>query len=183
MNSILASVFLFLGTFTLWAQYEPPALDKWSSKSPDGLYLASTRIVPKEDGRTDLDTGRLLVVRLSGAGNKATSVSYNIPRLFAEIEWSPNSKFIVMTTVSAGGHSPWHFKSYVYCVEDNTLRYMDDVIGLVVAAKFEFVGPHTVAMKIPGPGGPEVDFENPQIKMVDLTQQAPQMPLQDGNKN
>jgi len=126
------------------------------------------------------DTGRLLVVKHKGSRNKDTYVRYNIPRLIAHIEWSPDSRFLVMTTVSAGGHSPWHFKAYVYGVEDGSLRYMDDVIGLVVAADFEFVGPHTAAMKIAGEGGPGVDFENPKLMTVDLTKQIAQMPQEAG---
>ena len=182
MKAIFLSAYLLMGTVALWAQYEPPALEHWDAKSPDGLYWATIKIIPDENGRSDLDTGRLLIARQSGPGKESMYVSYDIERLIAHIEWSPDSKFLVMTTVSAGGHSPWHFNSYVYCVEDKSLRYMDDVIGLVVDPKFEFVGPHTVTMKIPGPDGPGVDFENPRELKVDLLKQVPRMQKEAGKK-
>ena len=168
----------------IWAQDEPPVPDAWHSNSPDGLFLAAIRRIPDEVlvWRLDLDTTRLMVVRTDTDPHKEPYVSYDIPRLIDHIAWSPDSKFLVMTTYSAGGHSPWHDMSYVYCVDDKSLRYMDDVIGLVVDAKFKFVGPHTVEMKIPGPSGPEVDFEHPKSVMIDLVKQTPLMKKQDGTK-
>jgi len=37
-------------------------------------------------------------------------------------------------------------------------------------------------MKIPGPSGPEVDFEHPKSVMIDLVKQTPLMKKQDGTK-
>jgi hypothetical protein len=181
MKALLAFVYLMLGAGILWAQYEPPALNEWDANSPDKLYLASTRIIPDpvKIWKTDLDTGRLVVVRLNDLADKATYVSYDLGRLIAHIEWSPDSKFLVMTTVSAGGHSPWHFESYAYCLDDKSLRYMDDVVGPLVDAKFEFVGPHTVKMKIAGPNN---DFETPVSANVDLGKKALLMKKQNGKK-
>jgi len=85
-----------------------------------------------------------------------------------------------MTTVSAGGHSPWHFCAYVYSVADGTLRYMDDSVGLVVAPDFKFVGSHEVTMKI-GPGGPDgIDFDHPKPVPVDLDKIIGRMEKQSG---
>ena len=170
----------------IWAQDEPPVPDAWHSNSPDGLFLAAIRRIPDEVlvWRLDLDTTRLMVVRTDTDPHKEPYVSYDIPRLIDHIAWSPDSKFLVMTTYSAGGHSPWHDMSYVYCVDDKSLRYMDDIIGLVVDDKFKFVGPHTVAMKIPGPSRPEmeIDFEHPKLVVVDLVKQTQSMKKQGGMK-
>ena len=111
--------------------------------------------------------------------HEETFVSYALPRLIDHIAWSPDSRFMVMTTYSAGGHSPWHDESYVYCVNDQSLREMDDVIGLVVDANFEFVGPHTVKMKIAGPGP---DSDHAVSVTVDLMKKAPLMKKQGGRK-
>lgn len=173
----------------LSAQYGTPVPDEYHSNSPDGRYMVAIRIIPDAVvvWRTDLDTGRLIVVRLNSGPepndpNDDTYVRYDLRRIIAQIKWSPDSKFLVMTTVSAGGHSPWHFESYVYCVNDKSLREMDDVIGLVVDAKFKFVGPHTVAMNIPGPSQTEVDFDHPKSILVDLVKMTPLMKKQGGRK-
>lgn len=187
MKAFFAFTYLMLGAGTLLAQYGNPAPpNERDSLSPDRLYMAATRIIPDDVviWRTDLDTGRLVVVRLiSGPEpndpNDDTYVRYDIRRLIAHIEWSPDSKFLVMTTVSAGGHSPWHFESYVYCLNDTSLRKMDDVIGPVLDARFEFVGPHSVKMKVSGPyAGPD----NPISVTVDLMKKAPLMKKQGGRK-
>jgi hypothetical protein len=157
--------------------YQPPAQQTWSERSPDGRFEATQRIMPDPDRLwdRDMDTARLVVRTMNG-----TYVAFHIPRLMAQIKWSPDSRYIVMTTVSAGGHSPWHFCAFVYSVTDGTLRYMDDSIGLVVAPDFKFVGSHEVAMKIGTDGSDGVDFEHPKSVMIDLDKTVARMEKQSG---
>jgi hypothetical protein len=182
MNAIFASVLLFLGTMVPWAQPEPPAPGKLNFNSPlncnslDGLFFAKAQIVQDE-----LGVRGLLVVRHKDTGNRDTYVSYHINDLISHMEWSSDSKFLVMTTVNLGGHSRGQPLTYVYCVEDKSLRCIDDVIGMVVDPKFEFVGPHTLAMKVAGPS-PVFNSQIPKVVNVDLTKQAAQMPQQGGKE-
>jgi hypothetical protein len=156
-------------------EYQPPAAD-YAQGSPDGKYFAATRAEPDAVyvSRTDLDTG-ILVVTNEIAPGKTHYVRHDFPRLCAQLQWSPDSRYLVMTTVSAGGHSPWHFKAYVYSVSDGTLRYMDDVIGLIVSPDFKFVGAHTVQMGVGLSGADGVDFDHPKPLDVDLDKKSASM--------
>ncbi len=171
-NAGLALALLIVGTTHLFSQYMPPATETWNEASPDGRFGAAERIMPDPlyIWNTDLDTARLVVRTLKATGDD-TYVSYDLPRLIAQIEWSPDSRYLVMTTVSAGGHSPWHFNSYVYSVTDKSLRYVDDVIGLVEAPDLKFVGGHTLVIKIRGTN----EVEQPTSITVDLSKLVRQM--------
>ncbi len=143
--------------------------------------MAATRIIPDDIyiWNTDQDGGRLMVIAMTATGKSESYVSYDLPRLVAQCSWSPDSRYLVLTTVSAGGHSPWHFNSYVYSVADKSLRYMDDVVGLVGAADFKFVDPHTVSMKVVGP---DMDTDNPKPHDIDLDQAVKKMKAVGGKK-
>ena len=182
MHLLVSCFFLLFAPQVPSNQFQPPGIEKWSQNSPNGFYLAVTRIVPDPEfiGRTDLDTTRLIVRRHANKLENETYVRYDLGRIISQIQWSPDSKYIVMSTVSAGGHSPWHFTSYVYSVDDQSLREMDDIIGEVLDPRFEFVGPHTVKMKIPGPG---FDIDSPVSVKVDLMKKAPLMKEQEGKKD
>ncbi|HEX4140025.1 MAG TPA: hypothetical protein VHY09_06725 [Candidatus Methylacidiphilales bacterium] len=103
---------LALGDSEVSNDYQPPALSLWSETSPDGHYMAAERIMPDSIylWKTDLDGARLLVRTLKTSGTD-TYVAYDLSRLIAQIAWNPDSRYIVLTTVSAGGHSPWHFNA------------------------------------------------------------------------
>ncbi len=56
---------------------------------------------------------------------------------------------------------------------------MDDVVGLVGAAYFKFVDPHTVRMKVVGP---DMDTDNPKPHDIDLDQAVKKMKVVGGKK-
>jgi hypothetical protein len=179
---VLLTLAVMLAASSLRAQeYQPPAQQMWSENSPDHKFEATQRIMPDPDRLwdTDSDTARLFVRSLTGS-NAGSHVAYDLPRLIAQIMWSPDSRYLVMTTVSAGGHSPWHFNAYVYSVADDSLRDMDDVIGLVVAPDIKFAGPHTVIMKTGPMGSGGVDFEHPKSVAVDLDKSVGRMKAEGG---
>ena len=70
-------------------------------------------------------------------------------RQVSGLQWSPDSKFLLITTTSSGGHSPYHFKSYLFCMADQSLRYIDDGIRETV-------------------GAPEIQFEAPDIAILQV---------------
>jgi Tol biopolymer transport system component len=168
------------------AQTKVPDSGDWHGISPDGKHLAALGEQPDDQmiWRKDIDTGLLEIVDASSITRRINSdfdtaqygkyVCFNFgDRSGWFVQWSPDSRYLVMTTASNGGHSPWHADSFVYSVQDRTLRAMDDVIGLVVSRAFEFIGPHTVRMKIDPPEG---DFEHPKSVTVDLDQKISSMP-------
>jgi hypothetical protein len=158
-------------------------------RSPDGTYLAATDTQPDQVAiwRSDLKRG-VLVVALMESGSEddkdpdsrnfvVSYVRYDIPRLGAQLGWSPDSQYVVLTTVDAGGHSPWHFNTLVYSVKAKTLRYMDAVTGDIISPSFKFVGPHTVEMSV---APPNRNFAQPLTVDVDLDKKFQAMTKEKG---
>jgi hypothetical protein len=158
-------------------------------RSPDGTYLAATDTQPDQVAiwRNDLKHGVLVVALMeSGSENYTVSdsrnlvvsyVRYDIPRAVAQLGWSPDSQYLVMTTTDISGHSPWHFNALAYSVKTKTLRTMDTVIGDVISPSFKFVGPHTVEMSV---APPNRDFAHPLTINVDLDKKFQSMPREKG---
>jgi hypothetical protein len=65
-------------------------------------------------------------------------------RLVAVAHWSPDSRFCVFTTISAGGHSPWHFDPYVFSASDLSFRSLNDSVDAVIDPDFHFKSASTV---------------------------------------
>jgi len=90
----------------------------WTAVSPDKKFFAAGRIVPDPQlvYRSDLDGFRLVIYSGSDAPTEIYA-SHDFPlRGIAHIAWSPDSQFLVLTTDSSGGHSPWHSKAFVFAV-------------------------------------------------------------------
>lgn len=147
----------------------------WKAASPDSTFLAVTRRVPEPVffWREDLDGTKLVIFRLGADSNHAVGNMYfdsSIPhRIPYQIAWTPDSKYIVFTSASSGGHSPWHDNAYVFSVSDRKLLSVDELIGLVVSPIFEVKPPHTVVFGIGKTGPDGVDFDHPVRKSVDLS--------------
>jgi hypothetical protein len=163
----------------------------WQGTSPDGKHFASLAIKRDEQmiWRKDLGTGLLEVYEPSRPGGKFTDgpdsaalgryACFEISdRLGLQAQWSPDSRYLVVTTASLGGHSAWHFDAFVYCADDRTVRSMDDVVGPVVSPSFKFTGPHTVklGLAVPGPNG--FYLEHPKEVEIDLDQKSALMEKQ-----
>jgi hypothetical protein len=147
----------------------------WMSNSPNNTFLAATRRVPESEyiWREDLDGTKFVIFNITSDSNHTVeNIYFNwtiTDRLPCQIAWTPDSKYVVFTTASSGGHSPWHDTAYVFSVSNHKILSADDFIGLVVSPEFEVKPPHTVVFGI-GPTGPNgVDFEHPIKKKVDLS--------------
>jgi dipeptidyl aminopeptidase/acylaminoacyl peptidase len=55
-----------------------------------------------------------------------------------KIQWSPKGKYLVFTTSSSGGHSPWHFKTYIFSTERWEFLGLDDAVAAVTSPDFSF---------------------------------------------
>ncbi|MBK1881965.1 hypothetical protein JIN85_06035 [Luteolibacter pohnpeiensis] len=106
------------------------------SESPDHAFFTATWRIPESDyiWQPDLDDFSLVVFPWVGK-NELGDLDFShdfTGRLPSQLQWSTDSKSIVVTTISSGGHSPWHYKTYVFSVADKRLVDADDLIGLVV---------------------------------------------------
>ncbi len=127
----------------------------WRSEAPDGSYCCVIRRMPSNERIWDssFDNSRLMIFpfedRKKDARLGELYFAFDVEgRLHAEVKWTADSKFLVFTTVSSGGHSPWHFTTYAFSVSDKKIVCVDDVIGPVVASDFKLEGPHTGTFKI-----------------------------------
>jgi hypothetical protein len=167
-------VCLGMGSSCLADSDYPPPIANWSGKSPDGRYVAATREIPYSvlPERRDLDTEIVSIARLR-EGALRPWLHFQVFRLNAYASWSPDSRFLVMTTDSAGGHSPWHFETFVFSVSDGTLRQVDPITRPVVRPDFTFVGSDQVRLAVWTPGE---NFDSPKWIIVDLAKKFHDMP-------
>jgi hypothetical protein len=119
--------------------------------SPDGKYFAATREIPDQLVVWKKDADRFCLVispNRDAADVDGSFYRWDCPshEVVSQLAWTPDSSFLVITTTSSGGHSPWHFPTYVFCVRDKSVRYLDDTIGLVSDPGIEFTGSHTVKL-------------------------------------
>jgi hypothetical protein len=154
------------GTHFIATAVEPDSVWIWRYASNQGIFLVG-ELSPDLDDHYSDDPRYSMI----------SYVRYDLPRLCGPIVWSPDSQYVVMTTTDPGGHFPWHFEAFVYSVKSKTLRYMDPVIGDVISASFEFVGPHTVEMSV---APANRDFARPKKVDVDLDQKFAAMKKQKG---
>lgn len=167
-----ALIFVLLSIAASLVAQNPESL--WKADSPDGAFTAATRRLPDKAyvWRNDLDGFRLVVFPLDPGPDKNTGKLY-FSRDFAErvpvrIQWSPNSRFLVLTTTSSGGHSPWHYTTYVLSVSRRQVVSPDESLGPIVSPEFAFKSPDTVVLEVGKHGAEGIDFEHPVKTDVNL---------------
>ena len=127
----------------------------WRSESPDGSYCCVIRRMPSNDRIWDstFDNSRLMIFPFEDRKKDARLGELYFAfdeegRVPAKVKWTADSKFLVFTTASSGGHSPWHSTTYAFSVYAKKIVCLDDVIGPVVNSDFKLEGPHTGTFKI-----------------------------------
>lgn len=55
-----------------------------------------------------------------------------------QITWSDDHKYLVFTTTSSGGHSPWHFPTYVFSTDSWAFLLIDDSLPAITDKSFSF---------------------------------------------
>jgi hypothetical protein len=139
----------------------------WKADSPNGSFTAAARRIPDKSyvWREDLDGFRLVIFSLKPGSERIPGRLY-FHRDFAErvpvqMQWSPNSRFLVLTTTSSGGHSPWHYTTYVLSIDRRQVLSPDETVGPIVRPDFAFKSPDTVILEVGKRAGEAVDFEHP----------------------
>ena len=137
------------------APEEQESAGVWRSESPDGNYFGAMRRMPAvgNPDQRELDSFRLEIFPIQEKKTpKLLGELYfafdKEGRVAAKVKWTADSKFLVFTTESSGGHSPWHFTTYVFSVSDKKIVCLDDVFGPVVDSDFKLEDPHTGTFKI-----------------------------------
>jgi hypothetical protein len=161
-------ILFFMGGSCLTAE---ETKELWSSDSPDNRWFAAIRRVPDPDliWRQNFDDTQLVIFDTTNPEFRKRTAQHLIGgRLINNIEWSPDSRFLVFTTSSTEGHSPWHYHTFVFCVDDQKVRYMDSVVGTVISPNIEFENPDVVILGILDSSLGDDAQENPKKVKVPL---------------
>ena len=135
--------------------------------SPDeGLWAV---INPTGTGSED----RIEVERPKGtliASRDHTSPDGEHGRSVLHADWTPDSQFFIYSTASSGGHSVWHFNTFVYARRTNKIYELDEIIGPLVDPTFDVSAPDKFHSKRLNPTG-GVDAEPIDVR-VELSKLA-----------
>ena len=75
-----------------------------------------------------------------------------------QITWSDDHKYLVFTTTSSGGHSPWHFPTYVFSTERWAFLLIDDSLPAIADKSFSFTDlSHITVQTLRNPGAESDD--------------------------
>jgi hypothetical protein len=116
--------------------------------SPDGAFKATFIEVPAHaPGMTE----SLLNVADQG-GKIVLSQDYRSESglhgfTLAKARWTPDSKFLVYTLSSSGGHQPWRFPLYVYSRKLNKVVGLEARLGPVTSPALAIRAPNTLAVQ------------------------------------
>lgn len=66
------------------------------------------------------------------------SSDQNTGRFVEDIQWSSDRSFLVFSTGSVGGHSPWNHRTYVFSTKHWKFLCLDDVIAPIVSENITF---------------------------------------------
>jgi len=55
------------------------------------------------------------------------------------IRWSDDGQFLVFSTTSSGGHSPWNSRTYIFSTERSEFLSVDDATAAATSPDFSFV--------------------------------------------
>jgi len=158
---------ILLSASVLFAQSEPKTVF-----SPNNAYFAAVRSVADMTSiwKTDLDGFRLVVLpRKSSDTLGDVYFKADVPtRTVVKFQWSPDSQYLVMSTVSSDGHSPWNFETFVFSVADKSLRCMDDLVGPITSSDFHFELPSTLVVRIRGKASKAGESNDSKTVMVSL---------------
>jgi hypothetical protein len=139
--------------------YYPP-LDGREMGSPDGSLSAWIIPVSQKAGAPAESLVQIWSPKEKAQGMpKAmgafdhTSETGSNGRGVVKAAWTPDSQFFVYTTMSSGGHSPWHATGYFYDRRNNRIRSLDDFGVVVLETGIAVEAPDLIEVKAQsGPG-------------------------------
>jgi hypothetical protein len=136
--------------------------------SPNNFLFVAARLIPDEVyiQRADLDSVAVRIFRNDGRPPTLVARHDFRGRRISHIEWSPDSKFLLFTTASSGGHAPWHSAAFLFSVSDHSFRDVEPAIGTVVSPNFRFEPPDIAVMVVKKGDEPEGEVKVPLAKTL-----------------
>src|SRR5690606_36868212 len=106
-------------------------------RSADGALRAVVLRTPTHESRIELRTARDGVLLTKSFASPDGEQG----RVVKRAAWTPDAQFFVFSTLSSGGHSPWHHTTYFYSWRANKLSRLDDFTGAVTTPHFTLRAP------------------------------------------
>jgi tetratricopeptide (TPR) repeat protein len=131
----------------------------WSEASPDKTLLATIRFVPNPDQNCRACDELKITVFRAGRDGKPGQILASTALLGCFLQsahWSPDSQFLLFTTsLSRGAHGGGHYRPFVYCAGDRSLRDVEDAFGDIIAPDFRFESPDIAVLTIADENAPK----------------------------
>jgi hypothetical protein len=124
----------------------PQPLENKHIPSPNQKLVAEIRSI------TAQFTEDTVEIRSRESGNlllryPMTSASGSTGRYVLKAEWSPDSAFFVFSSFSAGAHSSWNYRTFVYSLALNRFISIDELVRPVVDPNFKIISPHNLEVQ------------------------------------
>ncbi len=82
--------------------------------------------------------------------------------------WTPDSRFFVYSVSSSGGHSAWHFPTYVFVRERAAFFYLDELARPFVTPQFQLYPPNRFVSEARNDKGVDYPNEAVELKLQDV---------------
>lgn len=96
------------------------------------------------------------------------------------IAWSPDRKFLVFSTSSSGGHSPWNHRTYVFSTERWAFQCLDEAVAPVTSTEFSF--PDATHLEVEALPAPSAEVDETSRRVIDL-EKLPWVPTPDDKQS
>lgn len=134
--------------------------------SPDEELRAV--VIPTASGSED----RIEIEKRNGgtiASKDHSSSDGQHGRSVFQADWTPDSQFFIYSTASSGGHSVWHFNTFVYVRRTNRIYELDEIIGPLVDPRFDVSTPDKFhSMRLNPNGGVDAEPIDVRVELSKL---------------
>ena len=141
----------------------------WKSLAPNDDFQAATWSIPdpKHVSRFERYGFCVAILHIPFGPEEHVIARHNfLGSRISHMKWSPDSEFLLFTTASSGGHSPWHSRTFVFCMADKSFRDVEPAVGSVVSPKFRFEPPDVAVMIVQKADSPESETKIPLGKTM-----------------
>jgi hypothetical protein len=121
----------------------------WKELAPNTDFQVVTWLIPdpKHVSRFERSGFSVTILHLPFEPDEHVIARHDFLGLrISHMRWSPDSKFLLFTTASSGGHSPSHSRTFVFCTTDKSFRDVEAAVGSVLSPKFHFEPPDVAVM-------------------------------------
>jgi len=169
MRNIFLIIF-YIALPALTSSFVHAQVERKTIQSPDKEIIAQIVSTgnwekPNSESRIEIKTskGKLL------CSNSYFSGDHQHGERIYQVQWTPDSKFLVFNSVSSGGHQPGHFLTRFWKRDNNEMDVLDHYVGIWVTGNFKLNSPDSITVVVRDrlPSG---EFVDTLVRTVCLSQ-------------